>query len=137
MVKGKEEVLVRSKEKKYRGKELDYLKTLTLKEFAEYLPARDRRSVLRHPEIIERFVKLCEEKVPKRKKIRTHLRDLVIVPKLVGMTIGIHNGKSFGDVIITMEMLGHRLGEFALTREKVTHSSAGIGATKSSRAAKK
>ena len=56
---------------------------------------------------------------------------------MVGITIGIHNGKNFQDVTLTHEMIGHRLGEFAITRSKVTHSSAGIGATKSSRAQKK
>ncbi len=137
MARVKEEVSLRSREKKYRGKELEYLKTLTLKEFAEYLPSRNRRSVLRHPEIIERFIKSSEERIRKKKKIRTHLRDVVIVPKIIGMNVWVYNGRKFEDVAITMEMLGHRLGEFALTREKVTHSSAGIGATKSSRAAKK
>ena len=133
----KEEVSVRVKEKKYRGKDIEFLKTLSLKDFAQYLPARNRRSVLRHPEVIERFVKSSEERASKKKKIKTHLRDLIIVPKLIGLNVSVHNGRKFEDVQIIMDMLGHRLGEFALTREKVTHSSAGIGATKSSRAAKK
>jgi small subunit ribosomal protein S19 len=132
-----EEVIVRSKEKKYRGKSLDELKTLEVRESAKFLPARERRSVLRHFDVVEKFVKSAEKKIEKKKRIRTHNRDLVIVPKLVGMTIGVHNGKIFQDVSITIEMVGHRLGEFALTRTRVKHSGAGLGATKGSRAKKK
>lgn len=131
------EVSLKSKERKYSGLTLEQLKAMNLKDFAKHIPARSRRSVLRHPEFIEKFVKLSEEKVNNKRKIRTHLRDLVIVPKMVGMEMGVYNGKSFEDVKIEIEMLGHRLGEFTLTRQKVTHSAAGIGATRGSRAAKK
>ena len=62
---------------------------------------------------------------------------MVIVPKMVGLTIGVHNGKSFQDISVTAEMIGHRLGEFAVTRAKAIHTSMGIGATKSTRAKKK
>jgi len=79
----------------------------------------------------------CEKKVQRNKKIKTHLRDIIIVPQMVGYTIGIHNGKAFQEVSITSDMIGHRLGEFALTRAKVNHGEAGLGATKSSRAQKK
>ncbi|MEK6846764.1 MAG: ribosomal protein S19 family protein [Nanoarchaeota archaeon] len=131
------EVIIKSKEKKYCGFGLDELKTMPLATFAKYIPSRSRRSVLRHPEVIDKFVKSCEDEITRKKKIRTHFRDLVIVPKMVGMIIGIYNGKSFEDVLINFEMLGHRLGEFTMTRQRVTHSEAGIGATRGSRAAKK
>jgi len=126
------EVIVKSKELFYRGKSLDSLKALDVREVAKYLTSRSRRSVLRNFQVIENFTRRCERKAAKKKKIRTHLRDIVIVPKLVGMTIGIYNGKTFNDVTITNGMIGHRLGEFALTREKVSHGAPGIGATKSS-----
>jgi len=132
-----EEVIVKSKEKSYRGQSLDSLKSLDVRECAKYLSSRSRRSVLRNFDVIERFIKSCEKKIIRKKKIRTHLRDIVIVPKMVGMTIEIHNGRSFTIVAITMEMIGHRLGEFSPTRGMVKHSSAGIGATKSSRSKKK
>ncbi len=132
-----QEVVIKSKEKKYCGFILEELRAMSLKEFAKYIPARSRRTILRHPEFIERFVKSSEERISRKKKVKTHLRDLIIVPKLVGMTIGIYNGKSFEDVNIEIEMLGHRLGEFALTRQRVVHSAAGIGATRGSKAAKK
>ncbi|HLF53835.1 MAG TPA: ribosomal protein S19 family protein [Candidatus Nanoarchaeia archaeon] len=132
-----EEVIVKSKELFYRGKSVDFLKSLDVRECAKYLPSRSRRSVLRNFQSIEQFIKRCEDKISKNKKIKTHLRDIVVVPKLVGMTIGIYNGKTFNDANITHNMIGHRLGEFSLTRQKVSHGSPGIGSTKSSAAKKK
>jgi small subunit ribosomal protein S19 len=137
MAKESHEEEIESKTVTYRGKTLDYLKSLDVRESTKFLPARSRRSVLRNFDKVEKFIKSCDEKLANKKKIRTHLRDLIIVPKMVGLTIGIHNGKNFQDISLTHEMIGHRLGEFAPTRSKVTHSSAGIGATKSSRAQKK
>jgi len=132
-----EDVIIKSKELFYRGKSLDSLKSLDVRELAKFLPSRSRRSILRNFQKLEQFVKRCEEKFAKKKKIKTHLRDLVIVPNLVGMTIGIYSGKEFNDVSITHKMIGHRLGEFSLTRQKVQHGSPGIGSTKSSAGAQK
>ena len=132
-----EEVKVISKEKKYRGQTLDHLKSLDTREFAKFLSARSRRTVLRNFDVVDKFVKSCESKIKNKKDIRTHLRDMVVVPKLVGMIISIHNGRSFQKVQINMEMIGHRLGEFSLTRSRVKHTSAGVGATKGSRTKKK
>ena len=131
------EVELKSKDFFYRGIKLDDLKNLDVREIAKYLPSRSRRSVLRNFQVIEKFVKECEVHVQGKKKIRTHKRDIVIVPRLVGMTIGIHNGKSFNDIIILPEMIGHRLGEFSMSRSRVNHGEAGIGATKSSKTQKK
>lgn len=132
-----QEVSIKSREKRFCGLTIEQLQALTLKESLNYLPARSRRSLLRHPEVVEKFIKSAEEKISRKKKIRTHLRDIVIVPKMVGMEIAIYNGKSFENLRVEMEMIGHRLGEFALTRQKVNHSAAGIGATRGSKAAKK
>ena len=132
-----DEVIMKSKEVYYRGQLLDNLKSLSVRETAQYLPSRSRRSVLRNFHTIEKFIHRCSQSLAQKKKIRTHLRDIVIVPQLVGYTIGIHNGKTFSDVPITSGMIGHRLGEFALTRVKVSHGAAGIGATKGSKAEKK
>jgi len=128
---------IRKKEQIFRGKTLEELKSLDVRECARYLPARSRRSVLRNFDKIENFLKRCEKRLAKKKKIKTHLRDIVIVPKMVGLNIGIHNGKDFQEVQITIEMIGHRLGEFAMTRSKVIHSAAGIGATKGTKTQKK
>ena len=137
MSKKKRRVEIIKKDFLYRGKSIDFLKTLDVRESAKFLPSRSRRSILKSFDIVEKFIKQCDEKVSKNKPIRTHKRDIVIVPKLVGLTIGIHNGKVFNNVNIAPEMIGHRLGEFSLTRSKVNHGAAGIGATKSSRALKK
>ena len=118
------------KEFTYRGKTVDELKKISVREFAKYLASKERRTLLRNFQEIEKFIQRAKDKINKKKKIRTHKRDIIIVPEMVGMGIQIHNGKEFIPVEITGEMLGHKLGEFALTRSKVTHAKAGVGATK-------
>ncbi len=121
----------------YRGKTLEELKNMSLKEFAELVPSRERRSLLRLDERHKKFLESIPKKLAKGKEIKTHLRDMVIVPQMVGLVIGVHNGKEFVKVKITEKMLGHRLGEFADTRKRVQHSDPGVGATRSSAFAKK
>jgi len=125
------------KEFSYRGKTLEELKKLDTREFAKYVPARSRRTILRQFQEIEKFVQRCKNKISKKKMIKTHLRTIIIVPEMVGMKIGVHNGKEFFPVDITAEMIGHRLGEFAPSRGRVQHGSAGVGATKGSKAKSK
>jgi len=120
------------KEFSYRGFSIEELKGMSLEKFAPLLPSRERRSMLRHNENIRKFLTECEKKIANGQTIRTHLRDLIIVPQMVGMKIEIYSGKEFFPVEIAPEMLGHRLGEFAITRKKVEHGAAGIGATRSS-----
>lgn len=122
------------KEFSYRGKTLDELKKMDTREFAKYLGADSRRTVLRHFDIIEKFIKKCRQRQAENKPIRTHQRNLVIVPNMVGFGVQIHNGKDYVSIKIIPEMLGHRLGEFSATRKKVEHGAAGIGATRSSAA---
>jgi small subunit ribosomal protein S19 len=120
------------KEFRYRGKSLEEINKMDVREFAKLLPSRKRRSVLRQSERIEAFIKNCRKKIEKNKKIRTHSRNIIITPQLIGLNIQVHSGKEFQQVTITQEMLGHYLGEFVLTRSKVEHSAPGIGATRSS-----
>ncbi|HNZ52255.1 MAG: 30S ribosomal protein S19 [Candidatus Diapherotrites archaeon ADurb.Bin253] len=124
---------IQKKQFTYRGKTVDELKELEVREFAKYLPSREKRTVLRNFQMIEDFVKRAKTKIEKGKKIRTHSRNIIIVPKMIGMTIHVHNGKNFNQVHIEPEMLGHRLGEMSGTRSKVAHSKAGVGATKGSK----
>ena len=121
----------------FRGKTIEELKQMSLKEFAELIPSRERRSLLRLDEKHKKFLEDVRKKTSRNKKIKTHLRDMVIIPEFVGLTIGVHNGKDFVNVEITENMLGHRLGEFADTRKRVNHSDPGVGATRSSAFAKK
>ena len=86
---------------------------------------------------IEDFINRAREKQNKEKKIRTHQRNLVVVPQMIGMKISIYNGNNFVLVDVTGEMLGHNFGEFAPTRNRVKHGSAGVGATKGSKAKSK
>lgn len=118
----------------FRGKTMEELKQLDTREFAKFLKARQRRTVLRQFDTIENFVVRCEKKQKKGKPIRTHLRYLVVVPRMVGLTIYVYNGKNYVQVRIVPEMLGHRLGEFSTTRTKVQHGAPGLGATRSSAA---
>jgi small subunit ribosomal protein S19 len=118
----------------YRGFSIEQLKKMDTREFAKLVKSRTRRAILRQSAWIEKFVAKCEKLKAKNKQIKTHLRDMIIVPKLLDYTINIHAGKTYLPIQIIPEMLGHRLGEFALTRQKVKHGAAGIGATKSSMA---
>ena len=121
---------IKKKEFKYRGKTLEELEKLDVREFTKLLKSRGRRTALRQFQNIENFVKKAKNNTAKNKKIRTHDRYLIIVPELVGLKIQIYNGMNFIPLEITGEMLGHRLGEFAPTRSRVAHTKSGVGATK-------
>jgi len=124
---------IKKKEFTYRGKSLEELKGLDVREFAKYLESRSRRAALRQFQDIENFISRCKKKESKDKKIKTHKRHIIIAPQMVGMKIQIHNGNKFLPIEITGEMLGHRLGEFAPTRNRVKHGKTGMGATKGSK----
>ena len=114
------------------GKSDEELKELDLKEFMQLVPSRTRRSLKRgFTEAQQRLLKRIERG---DQNIKTHCRDMVILPSMIGFTLRVYNGKEYLPVIITSEMLGHFLGEFAHTRKMVSHSSAGVGATRSSKA---
>src|SRR3989344_8196976 len=119
-----------AKELTYRGKTPAELKELDVRSFAKLVPSRERRTLLRQFQEIEQFVARCNNKIAKKKPIRTHRRTVIIVPQMIDMTIQVHTGKEYTPVQVTTEMLGHRLGEFAPTRSKVKHGTAGIGATR-------
>ncbi|VVB78796.1 30S ribosomal protein S19 [uncultured archaeon] len=130
-----EEISLKRKELTYRGKKIEELKQMDIREFANLLKSNEKRTALRQHDQIQRFILDCNQKIASNKPIKTHLRDLVIVPKMVGMRIQIHNGKEFTPIDINFEMIGHRLGEFSVTRSRVKHGAAGIGATRSSASA--
>lgn len=118
------------KEFTYKGKTIEELSKLSLNELAFLFPARQRRTLRRG--FTEQQKILLKKIRSNKKNIETHCRDLIILPEMVGRTIKVHQGKEL--VLINMEpdMVGHCLGEFALTRRKVQHSAPGIGATRSS-----
>ena len=132
-----EEIQSSKKAFSFRGKSLEELQALGVREFAKYLQARERRSVLRQFQVIEDFVTRAKKKLANKKPIKTHQRDIVVVPGLVGMRLNVHNGNTYVQVDVIGEMIGHRLGEFALTRSKVKHGGAGIGGSKGTKPAAK
>ncbi|MFC1755638.1 30S ribosomal protein S19 [Thermoproteota archaeon] len=120
------------KEFSYRGKTIEELQSMNFNEFIELLPSDRRRSLKRG---FTSQQKILLDKIRKNKgNIKTHCRDMIILPEMVGKMIKIHNGKEFVLLSILPEMVGHVLGEFALSRKRVSHSAPGVGATRSSAA---
>ncbi len=119
-----------AKEFFYRGKSLEQLRKMSLSEFTLLLNSREKRKLKRGFTEVEK--KLLETLRESKKDVRTHCRDMIIIPEMVGRTIKVHNGKEWVPIIIMTEMLGHRLGEYSMTVKPVRHSAPGIGATKSS-----
>ena len=120
------------KELLWRGKTSEELKLIDISEFAQLVASRERRKLKRGFTVQEKL--FVEELSSGKNNLETHCRDIIIMPSMLGKTIKVYNGKEFTPVIIELEMLGHRLGEFALTRKHVQHSAPGIGATRSSAA---
>ena len=120
------------KEFKWQGRTEEEIKQLDIKQFMALIPARQRRSLKRG--FSEQQKKLMHRVEADDKNIKTHCRNMIIIPQMVGKTIRVHNGKEFIPVMVTVEMLGYYLGEFAHTRKLVGHSAAGVGATRSSKA---
>ena len=123
------------KEFTYRGHTIEALKNMPLNELAKLLPARQRRSFTRgFTEQQKKLIKKIKDANSGtfKKQIKTHCRNMIILPFMIGLLVYIYDGRSFVAVQITQDMIGHYLGEFALTRKKVKHSAPGIGATKSS-----
>ncbi len=119
---------------KFRGKTMEELETISLEEFSALLKSRQRRALRRGlPKQQKKLLEKIRRAKGKDKLIRTHSREMVILPEMIGAKLGIHNGKEFLIVTIDASMLGHRLGEFSQTRKKVTHSAPGLGATRSSK----
>ncbi|MCX6700863.1 MAG: 30S ribosomal protein S19 [Methanomicrobiales archaeon] len=121
----------RREEFTYHGFRVEELQAMAISELLPVMPSRARRK-------IKRGLSRGEEHLLTRfragdEKIRTHLRDMIIMPEMLGKEIEVYNGKEFMKVELQPESVFHCLGEFALTRRKVAHGSAGIGATRSSK----
>ena len=121
----------------YRGHTLEELQEMSVEEVAALLPARMRRTIERGlTEEQEKLLETVREADPEEtadNPIRTHLRDMPILPEFVGLTFSVYTGQEFERVDVDEEMIGHYLGEFQLTRTSVEHGQAGIGATRSSK----
>jgi len=123
---------------RYRGKSLEELLEMPMDELINLLPSRARRSLKRgftpsQRKLLEKIMKARKLLIEgKNVIIKTHVRDMVILPIMVGLTIAVYNGKEYVPVKIVPEMIGHYLGEFAPTCRIVKHGEPGLKATRSS-----
>jgi len=113
----------------YRGKTLEELQALSIKDLTELLPASQRRKLKRG--LSDNEKKLVED-LKKGDNVKTQLRDMIVLPSMVGKTIKVHSGKEYHSVLVQDEAIGCRLGELVLSKKRVQHSSPGVGSTKSS-----
>ena len=125
------------KKEVYRGLEEAGIKGMTMDKFMGLINSRERRTLKRISinvqlkKLVDK-AKLIMAKDPK-KIVKTHVREAVILPEWLGLTFGVHNGKQYKNVVITVEKLGKRLGDFAHTTGRVLHAGPGIGATRGSK----
>ena len=123
---------------KYRGKTIQELLEMPMDEIVKLLPARARRSLKRG--LSEEKKKLLEKVLEARKAleegrkivIKTHIRDMIVLPMMVGLTFSVYNGKEYVTFTVSPEMIGHYLGEYSVTTKKVEHGEPGLKATRSS-----
>ncbi|TVT97313.1 hypothetical protein EJB05_15499, partial [Eragrostis curvula] len=124
----------------YRGVDLDALLDMSTDDLVQLFPARARRrfqrGLKRKPMALIKKLRKAKKDAPAGEKpepVRTHLRNMIIVPEMIGSLVGVYNGKTFNQVEIKPEMIGHYLAEFSLSYKPVKHGRPGIGATHSSR----
>ncbi len=122
------------KEFTFQGKSLEELQSMSLEEFAKLCNSRARRTLKKgfDKHILKKIGKAKGNE--KAKPVRIHSRDLVVIPAMVGIRFAVYKGNTFETVDVEEKMLGHYIGEFVLTRKRLQHGKAGIGATKSSTA---
>ncbi len=123
------------KEFTYYGLATKELENLSNDELFKLLTARARRSLKRGINDGKRKLidEIKEAKAGNNKNtIKTHLRDLIILPYMVGVTVNVFSGKEFMPITISNEMIGHYLGEYVITNKRVTHGAPGVGSSRSS-----
>ncbi|MCE4606020.1 MAG: 30S ribosomal protein S19 [Desulfurococcales archaeon] len=133
-----QEIPVEWKKFSYRGKSLEELINMSMDEFVNMLPSRQRRSLRRGftQAQIKLLLKIRKAKQRlaqgKRVVVKTHVRDMIILPEMIGATVAVYNGKEYVPVRIVPEMIGHYLGEFSPSTKIVQHGEPGLKATRSS-----
>jgi small subunit ribosomal protein S19 len=127
------------REFKFKGYAPEQLQALSIEALLPLLNARQRRSLDKRvahymndaKRKLREEIKLAREGKLKG-QLRTHIRDMIILPDMIGLDINVHNGKDFSSVNIKKEMIGHYLGEYAITNKRVQHGAPGVGASRSS-----
>ncbi|KAJ8767852.1 hypothetical protein K2173_020792 [Erythroxylum novogranatense] len=124
----------------FRGVDLDALLDMSTDELVKLFNARARRrfqrGLKRKPMALIKKLRQAKREAPPGEKpepVRTHLRNMIIVPEMIGSIIGVYNGRTFNQVEIKPEMIGHYLAEFSISYKPVKHGRPGVGATHSSR----
>ncbi|HLE97376.1 MAG TPA: 30S ribosomal protein S19 [Candidatus Thermoplasmatota archaeon] len=123
----------KQKELTYRGYAKEELKSLPDAEVLQILPSRARRFMRRGLGEVEKTFLSKVIEAGEGEEVRTHLRDFPILPSFIGKTIQVYSGKDWNKVVVTTEMIGHKLGEFSQTRRFGAHTGPGVGATRSSK----
>jgi small subunit ribosomal protein S19 len=128
------DIPVEWKKFRYRGLSVETILEIPMDELVKLLPARERRSLLRGftPHQVKLLQKIRRARRKGKNVVKTHIRDMIILPEMLGMTIAVYNGKEFIPVRITPEMIGKRLGDFSPTTKSVKHGEPGLKATRSS-----
>ena len=127
------------REFKFKGYSPEQLRTLSIEALIPSLRARHRRSLDKRvakymndeKRKLREEIKLAREGKLKG-ELKTHVRDMIILPDMMGLTVRVHNGKEFSAVHIKPEMIGHYLGEYSITNRRVQHGTPGVGASRSS-----
>lgn len=113
----------------YRGKTLEELQGMNHEDLMQLMPSRQRRKMKKGFSEDEKYL---IEKLKSKNSVKTHLRDMIVLPEFVGKTIQVYTGQKFEPIMIQEEAIGCYLGELALSRKRILHSSPGVGSTKSS-----
>lgn len=118
----------------YRGVDLAELLEMPKEEFGKLTHARVRRRFQRGLDakasaLIKKLkaAKLAAPEGEKPAPVKTHLRNMIVVPEMIGSVVGVYSGKVFNQVEIKPEMVGHYLGEFSLSYTPVRHGRPGLG----------
>ena len=124
----------------YRGIELDQLLEKSTEEVVSLLCSKQRRRFKHgmHPKY-DRLIKKLKTAVKntgvgeKPKPVKTHLRNAIIMPEMVGSIVEVYSGKYWNPVEIRADMIGYYLGEFSMTYKPIRHGKVGKGATRGSK----
>ncbi|MGN6628970.1 MAG: ribosomal protein S19 family protein, partial [Candidatus Nitrosocosmicus sp.] len=110
------------REFKFKGYSVDQIQKISIETLMPLLNSRQRRSLDRRLSTYmnDEKRKFREElKLTREGKLtnplKTHLRDMIILPDMIGLNVLVHNGKEFVSFTIRPEMVGHYLGEFSIT----------------------
>jgi len=127
------------KVEKFRGMGKEQLEHISTEEALPLLTSRARRAVSRalanKSLKLRKFMKHVSDikAANPGKAIRTHVREAIILPEWLGLSFAIYNGKEWKNLLVTVDKVGYRLGDFSHTTGRVLHSGPGVGATRGSK----